>query len=507
MSGSYALFYKHYVGAAGLGVIAVGCTLIAILLRLTQSLSVTTHLFTGFTLAGIYALVWTSGGIHTPGILWIPLPVVVPALLLSKRAIWTWGIGSTIALLSFALLDAQGILLPKQYDTTTQWLHDITVVAVMPLFFALVLGIFKNRYDDALQQAADAREGVERRIDEAVRGIEGQHLYLAQSVDTMLSAIKRFAQGDLTIRIPIQSDDVIALMYMEFNSAVRNVNEVISQVRKTVDILGNSAVQISYSTEQINAVAFEQARQTTAAAESIEGMVQTLNNNLRSIREATQLAVEAKNTISESADTIKLLKRSSAEIGNFTTVINEIADRTNLLALNAAIEAARAGEYGKGFAVVADEVRKLAEGTRSATKEIHSTTSRIHSDTEQVLDFLKNITFKTEKVATSITDISTASGMQLSRAETISATTTEIAATTEESTATITNIANNSKDLKSQMDDLRSLVECFTTVEPEFDPGILQGAGGTYKASVPSMTRATAYPPSYQNGYHAPSRS
>lgn len=277
-------------------------------------------------------------------------------------------------------------------------------------------------------------------------------------------AIEQVAQGDLTVRLTLESEDEIGRIQRDINEMVANLTEIMRQTAGTANEVSSSATQLQATSGNMADNAEKVSSQVGSVATASEEMAATSNEIAMNCHQAVEAAKRANETAergksivgntvaamgriadraSHSASAVESLGTRSDQIGAIVATIEDIADQTNLLALNAAIEAARAGEMGRGFAVVADEVRALAERTTRATREISEMIKAIQSETRDAVTTMSAAVQEVERGTDDATSSGAALDDILGEISNVTMQINQIATAAEEQNATTGEITGN----------------------------------------------------------------
>ncbi len=343
----------------------------------------------------------------------------------------------------------------------------------------------------------------------------------------LLDELGNLADGDLTTTATVSED---------FTGAIADsINFTIDQLRVLVSQINDTALRVTSASRETQSTALHlaeaaehQAHEIAGASAAINEMAVTIDHVSSNAGESAQVAersVKIANTgaevvqntirgmdtireqIQDTSKRIKRLGESSQEIGDIVSLINDIADQTNILSLNAAIQASMAGDAGRGFAVVADEVQRLAERASGATKQIEALVKTIQSDTNEAVISMEQTTAEVvrgarlaqdagvaleeiENVSTSLSDliqnISNAARQQAASAGHVSNTMNVIQEITSQTSAGTTATAGSIGRLAELAGDMQKSVAGFKLPEEHIQGDLdvaLMAAGSALEAN------------------------
>lgn len=375
-----------------------------------------------------------------------------------------------ILFVAFAVYMGNRIAKPIQLVTKhIQWMGD---------------GDFRAHQEDAAEMKALAARPDELGVmTHAMDDMQGRLLKLMQQIVETAEYLAA-ASEELT-----STSEQAATVSKSIAESVMNVAGSCNEQFTEVEIASGNVSNLTAHMQEFSATIRESShkiQETDEVAEQGRANVGTAVNDMETIDA----------TVTHIAEVIESLGEQSQQIGVIIDTISSIAEQTNLLALNAAIEAARAGEHGRGFAVVAEEVRKLAEQSQASAGEIAAVVVGIQKDTENAVKAMKSgveqvksgtgavkdaggsfahiaemvsvvadnsntmenavtvLADSTMKINEAIEKINSMSRAVASEAETVSA-------ATEEETASMLEIADASRKLAEQAQDLQNSLAQF----------------------------------------------
>lgn len=272
---------------------------------------------------------------------------------------------------------------------------------------------------------------------------------------------RRMANGDLMVKLESRSEK--DHLMLSLSNMVQTIAEIIDDVSTAAESVTSTGQDLSSIAQHVSSGAAQQAASAEQVSSSMEEMAAGISQNAEHAQAADNIAQKVTKNIRIVKTAVVSTYQAMKNIVEKISIVNEIAERTDLLAINAAIEAARAGEYGKGFTVVAGEVRQLAEKSLKAANEISDVSTKSLNQAEQSELLLQEIIPDIQKNSNLVQEISAASLEQTSGIKQVNEAMLQLTQVVQENSSSAEQLASNSEELASQAEKLLETIAFFKT--------------------------------------------
>lgn len=336
--------------------------------------------------------------------------------------------------------------------------------------FDIIIGKALRDLTEQIDELASGKLDIE--INENFKGRKSEIGLISNSLSSMIDNLKNsvdlakmVSKGELYSDLNNLNDEG------ELDSALKNMvlklREISENIKLASDQVGAGSRELSSTAQTISQGANEQASAAEEVASAMEQMATTNEQNTENSERTDAIAQIVAKDITIVNESISKTTKAMSNIAEKISIINDIAEKTDILAINAAIEAARAGESGKGFAVVAAEVRDLAEHSQKAADEIETVTKESMEQVNNSKNLLDKILPEVQRTSTLVNEISASTKEQSNGITEVNSGIQQLSSVIQQNSASSEEMAASSEELSAQADQLNQSISFFKLTQHE----------------------------------------